>query len=141
MAELDFAILADYARVAEGLGYLVAGGIDRIGVPDVPAGRNVGLLVRLSFVPGELGRPHRLEVIVSDDDGDRLLHVNAVLEPERPPGQRPGRPTQFIAALNFGLPIPKIGSYSIDLVLDDVGLKSIPVEVERIDHPMPPAIS
>ncbi|MDY7100978.1 MAG: hypothetical protein S0880_07300 [Actinomycetota bacterium] len=135
MADLDFAILADYARVENGLGYLIAGGLDRIRVAEVPRTQNVGLLMRLLFTLGEADRTHRLEVIVLDADGTRLREVGASVTPRVPLDHTPGRKLQMMSSINFGIPIPSYGSYSIEVVLDNVSIKTIPIDVVPVDEP------
>jgi hypothetical protein len=135
VADLDFAILADYARVENGLGYLIAGGLDRIRMAEVPHTQNVGLLMRLLFTLGEADRAHRLEIMVLNADGGRLRQVQGSITPRVPFDHRPGRQLQMMSAINFGVPIPSYGSYSIEIVLNDVSIKTIPIDVVKTDAP------
>ena len=72
MPELDFAILADRVSTEGGVGYLMRGGIDTVTAQAVPAMLMAGLLIRVGFTRQECGRPHRLEVILQGEDGQRL---------------------------------------------------------------------
>jgi hypothetical protein len=111
---------------------VIAAGIDSINAPQVPTGQNVGLLMRVLFSRNECDRPHRIEIIFQDADGSRLLQVSGIVTPrwneDLPPGWRPG--TLF--AINLGLPLPAYGEYSLELMLDDQELKTIPLRVVSV---------
>ena len=55
MAELDYHLLCEYARIEPGTGLLtvVGGSFTRIGVHDFPAPQNVTHVARWTFEPGE----------------------------------------------------------------------------------------
>lgn len=120
MPELDYAILADHVRAEGGLGYVIAGGIDRVILASVPSGLQAGLLMRFSLTAAERNRPHRVELIFQDEDGVRLVQLNTVVEP--------GDAAKAVVALNFGLPIPRYGWYSLEVVINDSSKKSIALE-------------
>jgi hypothetical protein len=73
MPELDYAVLGDYVRAEAGIAHVIAAGIDTIWSAEVPTGRNVGLLLRITFTRNECGRLHRIEIIFQDTDGARLI--------------------------------------------------------------------
>jgi hypothetical protein len=129
MPELTDALLADYVRTEGGVAHLISAGIDTVQAPAVPTGQNVGFLLRATFTRNECGRPHRLEVIFQDIDGQRLVHVNTVFTPEwnddLPVGWRVGMQAGF----NFGIPLPSYGVYSFEILIDDAHQKTLNLRV------------
>jgi hypothetical protein len=135
MAELDYALLCDYVRVDRGTAAVIAAGIDTVYLAEVPGGRQIGLLLRVTFTRNESGRPHRLEVIVQDEDGERLVQIEGVITPEWKEGLPPGWLTGALAGFNFGVPLPRYGVYSMEILIDDRSAKSLNLRAE----PMPAA--
>lgn len=123
--ELGFAVLADHVRVENGLGYLIAGGIDRITAAAVPTGQNLGIFAAVDFTYAECGRPHRFEMIGQSEDGERLLALNGVVEPSIPDGHPSGWPIRAVFGVNLGMPLPRYGHYSLELLVDDHNLKTL----------------
>jgi uncharacterized protein DUF6941 len=95
----------------------------------VPTGQNVGLLLRVAFTRNECGRPHRLEVIFQDIDGQRLTHVTAVFTPEWNDDLPVGWPLGAQVGLNFGIPLPAYGVYSFEVLIDDANHKTLNLRV------------
>jgi uncharacterized protein DUF6941 len=130
MPELDYAFLADYVRNdASGVAHAIAAGIDTVHAPQVPTGRNLGLLARLTFTQGECGRPHRVEIYLRTTDGQELLKIEGVLEPAWDPTVPTGWPIGALLAVNFGAPFPDYGLYSIEIMIDDRSVKSLNLRV------------
>jgi hypothetical protein len=126
--ELDYALISDYVRAEGALAHVIGAGIDTIYAPQVPAGQNIGLLIRLTFARSECGRAHRVEVFFQDEDGQRLAELNGTVTPEwidDPPGGRVGLGLTF----NIGVPLPQYGNYSFELLVNDTLMKSIPLRV------------
>lgn len=85
---------------------------------------------RSTSVPGSIcsvratGRPHRLEVIFQDEDGDRLAQITSTTEPvwdeNLPAGWRVG----VLFGINMGIPLPRFGLYAFEILVNDnlVGL-------------------
>ncbi len=135
MPELDYAMLADYVRGDPlGVAHAIAAGLDTIYAPQVPSGQNVGLLMRLTFSRNECGRPHRIEMIFQDADGQRLMVGQGVVTPEWIEGVPAGWRAGALFAINVGLPLPSYGEYSLELMIDDQELKTIPL---RVIEPLP----
>lgn len=126
---LDFALLADYVRPEGGLAHVIAAGVDTVIAAEVPTGRNLGLLFRVEFTRQECGRPHRIEVIFQDEDGARLAQLSTVVAPEwnetLPVHWRVGA----IGGLNFGVPLPRFGLYSFEILINDENRKTIHLRV------------
>ena len=137
MADLDFAILADYVRAENGLLHLIAGGVDTIYTERVPAVQNLGLGLRFLLTPGETGRTHALEIIFQDEDGERIFETTADVTPVRPSNHTPGERIGFLAALNLFLPLPREGRYSFEILFNGTNLKTIPLAV-RVGIPTRP---
>jgi hypothetical protein len=130
MPELDHALVADYVRAERGMAHVIGAGIDTVYARQVPAGQNLGLLIRLTFARSECGRPHRVEVFFQDEDGERLAELNGTVTPEwanDPPGGRVGVGLTF----NIGLALPRYGLYSFEILVNDTLMKSIPLRVAR----------
>jgi hypothetical protein len=137
--ELDYALLCDYVRAEGGIAHVISAGIDTVQAPDVPAGQNLGLLMRIGFARTECGRQHRVEVIFQDADGERLAEITGVLKPEWQPGVPPGWKVGALMGLNFGVPLPRFGLYSVEVLVNDSQVKSIPLRVLQREMPAPPA--
>lgn len=129
MPVLDYAVLCDYVRLEGGLAHVIAAGIDTIYTQDVPAGQNVGLLIRVSFTRNECGRQHRVEVIFQDEDGERLAQIMGVVEPEWPEGNPPNWRSSAMLGLNIGVPLPRFGLYAFEVLVNDNHMKTIPLRV------------
>ena len=135
MPVLDYAVLCDYVRVEGGLAHVIAAGIDTILKDEVPSGQNVGLLMRVGFTRNECGRPHRVEVIFQDEDGERLAQIVGVVQPEWPEGVPPNWTSGALAGLNLGVPLPRFGVYAFEILVNDNHLKTIPLRVLRQQLP------
>jgi hypothetical protein len=128
---LDYALLCDYVRAERGIAHAIAAGIDTVYAQEVPTGRNVGLLARVTFTQVECGRPHRIEIIFQNIDGERLVQVQSVVEPERDPNLPVGSPVGAMIGLNIGLPLPSFGLYAFELLINDNHVKTINLRVEQ----------
>jgi len=132
---LDYALLCDYVRAEAGLAHVIAAGIDTIWKEEVPAGQNVGLLIRVAFARSECGRPHRLEVIFQDEDGARLAQMEAAVQPAWVEGLPPSWSVGVVVAMNVGLPLPRFGLYALEILVNDSLVKTIPLRVIRREQP------
>lgn len=140
MPVLDYAVLCDYVRAEGGLAHVIAAGIDTVWTEDVPAGQNVGLLMRVSFTRNECGRPHRVEIIFQDEDGERLAQIMGVSEPQWPEGFPPNWRVGALVGLNFAVPLPRFGLYAFEVLVNDNHMKTIPLRVmakEQAEAPPP----
>ena len=131
MPDLDYALLCDYVRAEQGIAHVIAASIDTVSTTDVPTGRNVGLLIRLTFTRYECGRPHRVEVIFQDIDGERIAHIQGVLTPEWREGLPVGWRTGALFALNIGVPLPREGVYGFEILVNDHHVKTIDLRVVK----------
>lgn len=125
MPELDHAVLADYVRAEGGVAHLIGAGIDTIWAPDMPAGQNVGVYVRLRFSRQECGRPHRLEIIFQDVDGQRLADISGIVEPQWDEDLPPHWRANAALGVNIGIPLPAYGLYAFEILVNDSLVKTI----------------
>lgn len=135
MPGLDYAFVCDYVRAEHGLAHAIAAGIDTFFHPQVPAGSNFGLLLRATFSRNECGRNHTLEVIFQDADGERLAQIQAGVRPEWPPEHPAGWPVGALLGINMGVPIPRFGFYSLEILVNGNSVKSIPLRA--VHRPTP----
>jgi hypothetical protein len=134
MPELDYALLCDYVRQEGGVAHVIAAGVDTVMLPQVPGAANLGLLVRLTFTRGECDKPHRLEAILAETDGETIAKINGVITPTWQQGLPAGWKTGAMLALNFGVVVPKYGVYSLDILVNDDSRKDIPLRVVPMPH-------
>lgn len=116
--KLAWAMLANAAEVREGLAFIIAGGIDTVFAPALPARFFGSIILRLTYRPAELGM-HRVTFVVIDEDGGQVGRIEGELEV----GLVAGVPSSwdhgavFAITLN-GLPLPRHGVYRIDIMVD-----------------------
>ena len=131
--EVDFAFLADAAEAVNGKIYVVGGAFDTIWAANVPVVYpRLSLVMRLMFTPAEVGRKHKIEINLLEEDGKRMASVGGDLEigqnPEVPKGWRQG----FLTSLNFAnLKFEKLGDYSFEIVVNNSSLKSVPLRIAQ----------
>jgi hypothetical protein len=128
--EVDFMALCDYAQGDHGKLYIVGAGIDTVTVASLPAQVNVAVALRLTFTRGEVGRPHRVELLLQDEDGGRVLDLNGTVTPAAVPNLPAGWPVGAQVAFNLNVPIRQAGLYSIELLVDGASKKSVPLRVQ-----------
>jgi hypothetical protein len=130
MPQLDYAFLCDFVKADPGgLAHVIGAGIDTVYAAETPTAHNFGLLIRITFTQGESGRPHRVEVFFRTEDGDELAKIEGVVSPVWDQGLPPGWPIGALLALNFGLPLPSIGLYALEIMIDDSSAKSLNLRV------------
>jgi hypothetical protein len=140
MPELDFMVTADYVRAEGGMLHMIAAGVDTMLVPGVPTVRQVGVGLRILVDVAEAREQHRVELIYQDEDGHRLLQVSGGFGPIGPDEPLPpaGRPYGVPVAFNLPLPVPRLGDYSLELLIDGVQGKSITLTAVQIQPPDAP---
>ena len=130
--EVDFAFLADAAEAVNGKLYVVGGAIDTIwstGVPVVYP--RLSFAMRLLITPAELGRKHNLEINIMDEDGKRMITVGGTLDAQRSPELPAGWKQGTLIVLHFGGQFPKFGNYTIEIVVNNSSIKSVPLRVAQ----------
>jgi hypothetical protein len=129
MPELDYALLCDYARAEGGVAHVIAAGIDTIHRSEVPSVANLGLLARIIFADDETDETHQVEVQLRDQDGEQIAQVNLTAVPRRMEGLPEAWPTAALLAMNFGVPLPSFGPYTLTVLLDDTPKKTLNLRV------------
>lgn len=134
MPALDYAFICDHVRVEGGVAHALAVGIDAIYASEVPAGQNLGLLMRITFTQGECGRPHRIEVFFRDTDGADLAKIEGEALPQWQDDLPVGWPVGSLIGLNFGVPLPSYGTYAFEILINDSHAKSLDLRVAEPPH-------
>jgi hypothetical protein len=135
MPKLEFAFLADAAEAEPGRKfYVLGGGIDSIGAQAFPVVHpHLALLIRVLVHPTESERAHVLEIRLINEDGGELARMEGNFQAG---GGPPGRelPMNISLALsNIGFEKP--GDYSIEMLLDNQHVKSLPLRLYQVEQP------
>jgi hypothetical protein len=140
MPEVDVACLCEHVRIepAGGVAHVVAACMDTLTVPQVPAGINLAILLRITFALVECDRPHRIEIICQDEDGGHIMQINSTVTPARPTGVPANWPAGSLTGLNFGLVVPKFGQYAFEILINDSIQKTLPFRVIQLQQPDAP---
>lgn len=132
--EVDFAFLADSAEAVNGKIYVLGGAVDTVWAKQVPLTHpHLAFVLKLLFDVAEIGRKHKLEIEIMDEDGTSIANVGGDLEiptksPNFPKGWRQG----FVTILNFqNLNFSKFGNYSFNILVNNSTLKIIPLRVAK----------
>ncbi len=137
--QLDFAFLADFAQVVGGKINVIGGSFDTIWTKNMPSTHPLMTVVAgFELSPGEIGRDHRLELILMDGDGKKIAVVDGGLRIERTISGEGWKPAKVPFAFNFfGIRFEKFGSYSIEIIANGSSLKSLPLTIaQRRDNPV-----
>jgi len=144
MARLDFAMLANAAAgPPDNLIYVLGGGIDTVSASQFPVPLIATLVIRLLRNRTEVSTASRLRIEIQDQDGNAILLPgpagNQVAVPpihiDVPPvTPAPGLPPHWEIASNaiipiVGLPLPHDGLYSIEILVNDQWVRSLPLRV------------
>jgi hypothetical protein len=125
---IDTCLLCDAATVREGLLNILGGGITHAVRQEYPAPLGMSLAMRIMVHSTEITGPHRIEVMLNDEDGQRVtnFHVDVGVpdETEIPPGLEP----EIMFAWDFpGRPmLPHPGKYSFEVLIDRTHHLSVP---------------
>jgi len=130
---IDTALLCDSVTVREGLLHILGGGITRINRPTFPAPLGAALALRVMVHPTEANRTHELTAYLLDQDGAQLAEVRIEFGLNDPSVLDVGEEASL--ALPIGLhnvAIPGEGSYSFELLIDDIHQRTVPFRVVEI---------
>jgi hypothetical protein len=133
MLQLDYALLCDYVRAEGGIAHVIAAAIDTINRPEVPSVANFGLFARVTFTDEDLDQLHQFEVRLQDQGGEEIAHVTGARQLEAVEGLPEGWPYGVLLALNFGVPLPRFGTYTLTLLLDGEPVKTINLRVVQAE--------
>jgi hypothetical protein len=132
--EVDFAFLADSAEAVNGKIYVIGGAIDTVWAKQIPSTHShLSFVLRLKFDGAEIGRKHKLEIQIMDEDGGIVGNLVGELEiPSKNPNLPKGWQQASVAVLNFqNLKFLKFGDYSFNILVNNSCLKSIPLRVAQ----------
>jgi len=131
---VDTALLCEAVTVRDGLLFILGGGITQGGRTEFPSPLGLSLALRILARPSELAHDHELEVLLQDEDGQKITKVELRMEGTEPP---PG--VQIPAGEEMGLPIPWTfpgrpmlphpGRYSFEILIDGDLKSSVPLNV------------
>lgn len=130
--DLDFAFLADSATVAEvGKLDIRGAGIDTLSASDVPFEHaSLTLVARIVVDMSEIGKIHRLVVILRDPDRDEIARVSQDTDPVQALANADRRPSVGFLMTMSNLRFPSFGCYELQLLWDDRELHRMPLFVE-----------
>ncbi len=135
--KLDWAMLANYAEVRDGLTFVTGGGIDTVQTAQLPAVLNATILVRLLLHRTEAGKQHSLELEITDEDGNSVAKVQAGVSVAVNPETPVGWDIPSVVALNVhGLQLAKEGGYAIEISADNVHLRTLNLRT-KVNAPPP----
>jgi hypothetical protein len=117
--ELDYLLLADRAEAVNGKLYMVGGGWDRLGLATIPGPADFDVAVGVLVGYNETNSPHRIELVLEDEDNKPVLGpIAAQFELGRPAGMKLGQTQRFQMVLRGPFPLPKAGSFHWVVALD-----------------------
>lgn len=132
--EVDFAFLADGAEAVNGKLYVMGGAIDTIWGRQTPLMHShLAFALRLIFDVAEIGRKHKLEIQIMDEDGAIIANVGGDIGiPAKNHNIPKGWRQSFLTVLNFqNLNFLKFGNYSFNILVNNSSLKNIPLRVAQ----------
>lgn len=126
MAQLEYALLAEYARLdAAGLLTVVGGHFDRVQTPTPGRVYSFAVTFRVRLEDAERSVPFEIKVSPPSDQGGALaLSGTAQVSPTAEVG---GHYSQTV--VNLGMPILVAGRYTVRVYVADELAKELPFEV------------
>jgi hypothetical protein len=124
------AFLADAVSTRANLLHVLGGGVTRLWRAEYPAPMNVELALLITLHPTEAAEPHRLRVVIQDIDGEQIAQLDGQFgidaAPPSPTGRQPGESLILPVGLNLrGVAIPREGSYSVEVLVDNQHVESL----------------
>ncbi len=131
--KLDWAMLANHAENANGVAYISGAGIDTVNSPTVPALFRGAIALRLNVHPTEIERAHTLEIRILSEDGQQIALLNGSMPSiQKDPDLPAGWNYHAMFTLNFNLPLPVVGHYSVEILSDGSHLASLPFRLRSL---------
>lgn len=126
MAQLDYALLAEHARLEPGgTVSLLGASFSQLVVPAVPAQVPLAVVGRVLFSVGEGSQALLLTILGPDD----LFRVTLDTEVDTPSDPVPGVGPAVSFVISLMLPLPAEGVYSIQLALEGAVSKTMEFRV------------
>lgn len=131
---VDTALLCEAATVRDQLFYILGGAINGVVNDSYPAELGLTLALRIMVHPTEMGAPHRLEILLQDEDGQQITRVNADVQLANPELVPPGDEGEILIPWNFPAKplLPAPGRYSFEVLIDGSHQLSIPLRAFEI---------
>ena len=126
---LEYAILADAAKVRDGLLFLLGGGITDVSLASIPGPLNASLAIMYACTRAEMMREHQFEIRFVDEDGQPspdLQSIHGVIPAQSAP-KAEGRIGAVLELQSVAITRP--GTYMIDVLLDGRSYKQIPLAI------------
>lgn len=140
--KLDWAMLANYAEVREGLVFVAGGGIDTVQTQQLPALLNATILVRLLLHRTEANKQHSIELEITDEDGATVAKVQAGVMVPLHPDVPVGWEIPSMVALNIhGLHLTREGHYAVEISADGAHLRTLNLRTKVNPHAPGPLIT
>ncbi len=132
--EVKFAVLADYASITREGKLNVLGIFDTINAPTLPMGLPLFYVV-VSYEAGaaEFDSIKNVEIVLCDEDGNRILGMNQELKIARPQVKGTMVTANQIAGI-VGCQFNKTGSYQFDILVNGDSKKTISLRVNQISQ-------
>lgn len=112
MAELDYAFLAEFAKVEEGKLTAIGASFTELRTLRLPAHHNLFVAGRLRSTPNADASP--MEVQVAAPNGEYSITATAEFDPTRPTAVYADK-VAFLFAFSLMIPLPSFGLYSVNL--------------------------
>ena len=125
---VDTALLCESATTKDGLLYVLGGGIVQTQHAEFPAEIGMTLALRIMLHPTELTRPHGLEILLQDEDGQLVTKVDVGIGITENVVVPPGEEAPLVLPWSFpGRPkLPHPGRYSFEILIDGVHQLAVP---------------
>jgi hypothetical protein len=125
---IDTALLCDAVTVRDGLLHVLGGGITQAARPEYPAPLGMHLALRVLLHPTEIERPHQVEILLQDEDGEMITRAQIGIQvpPDAaiPAGEEASIPIPWTFPMQPAL--PHAGRYSFEVLIDGVHQVSVP---------------
>jgi hypothetical protein len=133
--EIDTALLCEAATVRDGLFFILGGAITEVVNAEYPAELGLTLALRILVHPTEMEHPHRLEIVLQDEDGEQITTVNGDIQLGGADLVPAGELGEILIPWSFpGKPLlPAIGRYSFELLIDGLHQRSIPLRASAFE--------
>lgn len=133
---IDFAILGDFAQVANGKLTIVGAGWNMVNAQQypqtLPFGLGMGILVPWS----ETNAQHQFAFVIQDADGNQLASGGGQVEAGRQPGMPVGMVQRVVVGFAGQLQLQKPGTYVIVITAADdekrIAFEALPIPVLRL---------
>ena len=130
--DVPLALIADAANISDDGKLNILGVFNRISVRELPA-THPQLTLVLKFVADavEAGQTKRLQIFLSDPDGQRLLTLEAEIEVPGP--KDPGKPVELVMPQTIvGLTFERSGPHAFDVLINGEPKARVPADVVLI---------